>query len=162
MGNRIATFYTNKGCFKIELFEDKVPITTGNFIKLANDGFYNDLIFHRVIKNFMIQAGCPEGTGAGGPGYTIQDEFHKDCSNMRGTISMANRGPNTGGSQWFINVVDNTYLDYDKKPSSSKHPVFGKVIEGMEVVDIISNVRTGRNDKPLEDVVINKITITSA
>lgn len=159
MGNRKAIFETNKGTFQIELFEDKAPVTTGNFITLVNQGFYNGLIFHRVIPQFMVQGGCPEGTGTGGPGYTIKDEFHKDLSNMRGTIAMANRGPNTGGSQWFINVVDNCYLDFDKKPYSSAHPVFGKVVEGMEVVDAISQVKTIRNDKPAQDVVIKKISI---
>ena len=157
--NRKAIFDTNKGKFTLELFEDKAPITTGNFIKLVNQGFYNGLIFHRVIPQFMIQGGCPQGTGTGGPGYTIKDEFHKDLSNVRGTIAMANRGPDTGGSQWFINVVDNCYLDYDKKPYSSAHSVFGKVIEGMDVVDAISQVKIGRNDKPAKDVIINKITI---
>ena len=160
MGNRKAIFETTKGTFKIELYEDKAPLTTGNFIKLANQGFYNGLIFHRVIPQFMIQGGCPQGTGTGGPGYTIKDEFHKDLSNVRGTIAMANRGPNTGGSQWFINLVDNCYLDYDKKPYSSAHPVFGKVVEGMEIVDAISQAKTGRNDKPIQDIIIKKITIS--
>lgn len=159
MGNRVAIFQTNKGTFKIELFEDKAPKTTENFIQLVNKGFYNGLIFHRVIPQFMIQGGCPKGNGTGGPGYTIKDEFHKELSNVRGTIAMANRGPNTGGSQWFINVVDNCYLDFDKKPYSSAHPVFGKVIEGMNIVDQISNLKADGNDKPLQDVIINKITI---
>jgi len=159
MGNRKAIFETNKGKFTLELFEDKAPLTTGNFIKLVNQGFYNGLIFHRVIPQFMIQGGCPEGTGTGDPGYSIKDEFHKDLSNVRGTIAMANRGPNTGGSQWFINVVDNCYLDFDKKPYTSAHPVFGKVVEGMEIVDAISQVKLGRNDKPVQDVIIKKITI---
>ena len=160
MANKKAVFETNKGKFIVELFEDKAPITTGNFIKLVNQGFYNGLIFHRVIPQFMIQGGCPEGTGTGGPGYIIKDEFHKELSNVRGTIAMANRGPNTGGSQWFINIIDNCYLDFDKKPYSSAHPVFGKVIEGMGIVDAISQVKTGRNDKPVQDIVINKITIS--
>lgn len=159
MGNRKAIFDTNKGNFTLELYEDKVPLTTGNFIKLVNQGFYNGLIFHRVIPQFMIQGGCPEGTGTGGPGYSIKDEFHKDLSNVRGTIAMANRGPNTGGSQWFINIVDNCYLDYDKKPYTSAHPVFGKVVEGIDIVDAISQVKTGRNDKPVQGVIIKKITI---
>ena len=160
MANRRAIFETTKGKFTIELYEDKAPLTTGNFIKLANQGFYNGLIFHRVIPQFMIQGGCPEGTGTGGPGYTIKDEFHKDLSNVRGTIAMANRGPNTGGSQWFINIVDNCYLDFDKKPYSSAHPVFGKVVDGMEIVDAISQVKTSRNDKPAQDIIIKKITIS--
>lgn len=159
MGNRIAIFQTTKGTFKVELFEDKAPKTTENFIQLVNKGFYNGLIFHRVIPQFMIQGGCPKRNGTGGPGYTIKDEFHKDLSNVRGTIAMANHGPDTGGSQWFINVVDNCYLDYNKKPYNSAHPVFGKIIEGINVVDEISNVEADENDKPLQDVTINKITI---
>lgn len=159
MVNRKAIVETNKGKFTVELFEDKAPVTTGNFIKLANQGFYNGLVFHRVIPQFMIQSGCPRGTGTGGPGYTIKDEFHKELSNVRGTIAMANRGPNTGGSQWFINVVDNTYLDFDKQPYSSAHPVFGKVVEGIDVIDAISTVEADGNDKPVENVVINHITI---
>ena len=159
MVNRKAFFETNKGNFTLELFEDKAPLTSGNFIKLANQGFYNGLLFHRVIPQFMIQGGCPKGTGTGGPGYTIKDEFHKELSNLRGTIAMANRGPNTGGSQWFINVVDNCNLDFDKKPYTSAHPVFGKVIEGMDVVDAISKVKADGNDKPLQEVMIKKITI---
>jgi peptidylprolyl isomerase len=161
MVNRKAIFDTNKGKFTLELFEDKVPVTTGNFVKLVNQAFYNGLIFHRVIPQFMIQGGCPKGNGTGGPGYAIKDEFHKELSNVRGTIAMANSGPNTGGSQWFINIVDNCYLDFDKKPYTSAHPVFGKVIEGMNVVDEISKVKADRNDKPFQDVIINKITISS-
>jgi cyclophilin family peptidyl-prolyl cis-trans isomerase len=160
MANRKALIETTKGKFTLELFEDKAPKTTENFIQLANKGFFNNLIFHRVIPQFMIQSGCPKGNGTGGPGYTIKDEFHGACSNVRGTISMANRGPNTGGSQWFINVVDNTYLDFDKKPLSSAHAVFGKVVEGMDVVDAISNAKADGNDKPLQDIVIKSITIT--
>jgi cyclophilin family peptidyl-prolyl cis-trans isomerase len=159
MANRKAIFETSKGTFTLELYEDKAPATTGNFIKLAQKGFYNGLIFHRVIHNFMIQGGCPKGTGTGGPGYVIPDEFHADLSNVRGSIAMANCGPNTGGSQWFINLVDNTYLDFDKPPKTSQHPVFGKVISGMDVVDAIGAVKTGRGDKPLLDIVIKKITI---
>jgi cyclophilin family peptidyl-prolyl cis-trans isomerase len=158
MTNRKAVFETTKGRFTIELFEDKAPLTTENFIKLVDQEFYNGLIFHRVIPQFMIQGGCPEGNGTGGPGYTIKDEFHKELSNVRGTIAMANRGPNTGGSQWFINVIDNCYLDFDKKPYSSAHPVFGKVVEGMNIVENISTVKTDASDKPVEDVLINKVT----
>lgn len=160
MGNRVAAFHTTKGTFRIELFEDKAPVTTENFIKLVTKGFYDGLIFHRVIPQFMIQGGCPKGNGTGGPGYTIKDEFHKDLSNVRGTIAMANRGPNTGGSQWFINVIDNCYLDFDKKPYSSAHPVFGKVIEGMDVVDLISNAKTDANDRPVQEIRVNKVTIS--
>ena len=158
MSNRKAVFDTNKGKFTVELFEDKAPQTSDNFIKLAQKGFYNGLLFHRVIANFMIQTGCPNGTGTGGPGYAIRDEFGKGLSNIRGTLSMANRGPNTGGSQFFINLVDNTFLDYDKEPSSSRHPVFAKVVEGMNIVDEIASVKTDRQDKPLNKVFINKIT----
>ncbi|MCL4307529.1 MAG: peptidylprolyl isomerase [Candidatus Thermoplasmatota archaeon] len=137
---------TTMGNVKIELFDD-MPVTAGNFRKLVEKGFYNGVIFHRVIPGFMIQGGDPTGTGMGGPGYTIKDEFNKKYSNTRGTLSMANAGPNTGGSQFFINVVDNRYLD-------GKHPVFGKVTEGMDVVDSISNVKRDRNDRPLSQVAI--------
>jgi len=153
MANRIAEFNTNKGNFKIELFNDKAPVTTGNFMKLVDDEFYNGLVFHRVIPNFMIQGGCPHGTGGGGPGYTIKDEFHPELKHdCKGVLSMANAGPNTGGSQFFITVAPTPHLD-------NHHSVFGKVIEGMDVVEAISKVKTVRNDKPLEDVVINNITI---
>lgn len=153
MGNIIAVFNTNMGSFKIELFEDKAPITTKNFIKLANDGFYNGLIFHRVINGFMIQSGCPNGTGTGGPGYTIKDEFHPDLKHdCEGILSMANAGPNTGGSQFFITVAPTSWLD-------KHHSVFGKVIEGMDVVRQISELKTVRNDKPLNNVIINKVVI---
>ena len=138
---------TNQGDIRIKLYED-MEITAGNFKKLVGEGFYDGIIFHRVIDGFMIQGGDPEGRGTGGPGYTIKDEF-KGHKNNRGTISMANSGPNTGGSQFFINLVDNNFLD-------EKHPVFGEVIEGMDVVDKIGKVKTDAQDKPLEDVVIEK------
>jgi len=165
--NSIAVFDTSLGEFKIELFEDKSPITAGNFKKLAEEGFYDGTRFHRVIKNFMNQGGDPLSKdlaqsarwGTGSPGYSIKDEFIEGLSNVRGSISMANSGPNTGGSQFFINVVDNTNLDWDKPPVQSKHPVFGKVIDGMDVVDAINNVETVPGDRPKEDVLINKITI---
>ena len=139
---------TNMGDIVIELYDD-MPITAGNFKKLVGEGFYNGVIFHRVIDGFMIQGGDPTGTGMGGPGYTIKDEFtHKGGNeNNRGTISMANAGPNTGGSQFFINLVDNNYLD-------SKHPVFGEVVEGMDVVDKIAKIETDSRNKPFEDIVI--------
>ncbi|MFH1102103.1 MAG: peptidylprolyl isomerase [Methanobacteriota archaeon] len=160
MGNSKAVFDTSKGKFTIELFEDKAPLTTDNFIKLAKKGFYNGVVFHRVIPEFMVQCGCPYGTGTGGPGYTIRDEFIKGLSNVRGTMAMANTGrPNTGGSQFFINLVDNTFLDFDKEPVSSRHPVFGKVTEGMNVVDEIAAVKRDGQDKPFVDVVINTVTI---
>ena len=119
-------FETTMGNIKIKLRDD-MPITAGNFKQLVEKGYYDGLIFHRVIPDFMIQGGCPNGTGTGGPGYAIPDEFVKGSSNLRGTISMANAGPNSGGSQFFINLVDNTYLDWDKPPASSKHPVFGEI-----------------------------------
>ncbi len=153
MTNKIVEFNTNKGNFKIELYVDKAPVTTGNFIKLVDDGFYNGLIFHRVIPNFMVQCGCPHGTGRGGPGYTIRDEFHPDLKHdSKGMLSMANAGPNTGGSQFFITVAETPWLD-------GKHSIFGKVIEGMEVVDSISKVEKDRNDKPLQNVVVNSVKI---
>jgi len=151
--NRIAVFDTNKGQFTVELFEDKAPQTTKNFITLVEKGFYNNLIFHRVIAGFMIQGGDPEGTGMGGPGYTIKDEFHPDLKHdAPGILSMANAGPNTGGSQFFITLDKTPWLD-------GKHAVFGKVIKNLDVVQAIGKVKTGPNDKPVEDVVINSITI---
>ena len=137
---------TSMGNITIQLYSD-MPITTGNFLSLVEKGFYDGVIFHRIIDGFMIQGGDPEGTGMGGPGYTIEDEFTDNNRNDRGTIAMANAGPNTGGSQFFINLVDNNFLD-------DKHPAFGKVIEGMDVVDKISKVETDSNDRPLEEVVI--------
>jgi peptidylprolyl isomerase len=148
---KTVTLETNMGTIKIELFSDMV-ITAGNFESLVSKGFYNGVIFHRVIGGFMIQGGDPTGTGSGGPGYKIKDEF-KGHSNIRGTIAMANAGPNTGGSQFFINLVDNTYLD-------QKHPVFGKVISGMDVVDKIANVQTDDADRPLSEVKIIKATLS--
>ncbi|PIN69292.1 peptidylprolyl isomerase [Candidatus Woesearchaeota archaeon CG11_big_fil_rev_8_21_14_0_20_43_8] len=142
---------TNMGDIVIELASD-MPITAGNFEKLVREGFYDDTIFHRVIDNFMIQGGDPEGTGMGGPGYTIKDEFTASNRNDRGTISMANAGPNTGGSQFFINLVNNNFLD-------QKHPVFGKVVQGMEIVDKIGKIKVDSSDKPLEEVKIIKATL---
>lgn len=150
---------TNMGDIIIELRDD-MPITTSNFENLVKQGTYDGVIFHRVIDNFMIQGGDPTRTGMGDPSIpTIQDEFVEGSSNLRGTISMANRGPNTGSSQFFINLVDNTYLDWDKPPMQSKHPAFGKVVEGMDVVDKIGKVKTGPGDKPIEDVIIEKAEI---
>lgn len=146
-----VTLETNMGNIKIELFEKEMPITAGNFRKLVEKGFYDGVVFHRVIPDFMIQGGDPTGTGMGGPGYVIKDEFTKNNHNSRGTISMANAGPNTGGSQFFINVVDNRYLD-------SKHPVFGKIVEGMDVADKISKAKRDRGDKPVSKILINKAT----
>jgi peptidyl-prolyl cis-trans isomerase A (cyclophilin A) len=154
MANRHADFVTSMGDFRIELFEDNAPITTGNFIQLTEAGYYNGLIFHRVIDNFMIQGGCPNGTGTGGPGYSIEDEFHPDLKHDGpGVLSMANAGPNTGGSQFFITLVATDWLD-------GRHAVFGKVTDGMDVVNAIGNIQTGPQDRPLEAVTINEVTIT--
>jgi len=142
---------TNKGDIVIEL-DQNMPITAGNFEKLVREGFYDGITFHRVIDNFMIQGGCPTGNGTGGPGYTIKDEFTASNKNDKGTISMANAGPNTGGSQFFINLVNNNYLD-------KNHPVFGKVVEGMDIVEAIGKVKVGRADKPKEPVTIEKASI---
>ena len=144
---------TPMGNITIELRPD-MPVTAGNFAKLAGQGFYDGVIFHRVIDGFMIQGGDPTGTGRGGPGYTIKDEFTRNNRNDRGTIAMANAGPNTGGSQFFINLVNNNFLD-------TKHPVFGKVVEGMDVVDKIGKVKTDRDDRPLTPVKILKATVVS-
>ena len=131
-----------------------MPITTENFEQLVKEGFYDGVIFHRIIEGFMIQGGDPQGTGTGGPGYKIKDEFTHAGGNKNDkyTLSMANAGPNTGGSQFFINLVDNNFLD-------GKHPTFGKVIEGMDVVDKIAKVEKDANDKPLEDVTIIKAEV---
>ncbi len=144
--NKKVLLKTSMGDVTIELFAD-MPVTSGNFEKLAGKGFYNGTIFHRVIDGFMIQGGDPSGTGCGGPGYSIKDEFSKSNKNNRGTIAMANAGPNTGGSQFFINLVDNNFLD-------KKHPVFGKVTEGMDAVDMIGKTRTGPGDRPVKEVKI--------
>jgi peptidylprolyl isomerase len=144
---------TSMGDITLQLYDD-MPITTGNFQKLVEQGYYNGVIFHRVIDGFMIQGGDPEGTGMGGPGYTIKDEFTDHNRNDRGTISMANSGPNTGGSQFFINLVDNSFLN-------SLHPAFGKVIAGMDVVDAIGAVQTDANDRPLTEVKIIEAKIVS-
>ena len=150
---KTAVIETNMGTMEIELYTEKAPITTKNFIDLANKNFYDTLIFHRVIKDFMIQGGDPLGTGTGGPGYTIKDEFHKDLKHdSAGILSMANAGPNTGGSQFFITLIATPWLD-------NRHSVFGKVTKGMDVLKKIGSVKTGVNDKPIDKVVIKKITI---
>jgi len=150
---KIAKFETSMGDFEIELFVDKAPITTKNFIDLSEKGFYDGLIFHRVIDGFMIQGGDPEGRGTGGPGYSIKDEFHPELKHdSEGVLSMANAGPNTGGSQFFITLAATPWLD-------GKHAVFGKVVSGMDVVKAIGKVQVGANDKPVEDVVIKRIII---
>ena len=142
---------TSMGDITLELRED-MPVTSGNFAELVGKGFYNGVIFHRVIDGFMIQGGDPTGTRCGGPGYRIKDEFMPDNKNNKGTIAMANAGPNTGGSQFFINLVNNNYLD-------KAHPAFGKVIEGFDVVEKIGKVKTNYNDRPLEDVVIKEAVL---
>ena len=153
MANRHANFRTSQGDFRLELFEDKAPITPGNFIKLAEAGFYNRLVFHRIISGFMIQGGCPQGTGRGGPGYNIEDEFHPELQHDGpGVLSMANSGPNTGGSQFFIALVPTDWLN-------NHHAVFGKVVEGIEVVNAIGAVQTGAQDRPVEDVIVEEGTI---
>jgi cyclophilin family peptidyl-prolyl cis-trans isomerase len=166
--NPIAVIETNKGTIEIELYQDLMPITAGNFIKLAEEGFYDGVKFHRVIENFMIQSGDPITKtdeimryGTGGPGYSIQDEHIRNdkLTNIRGTIAMANSGPNSGGSQFFINLIDNQRLDFDKPPAASKHPVFGQVVSGMDVVDTIAQVEVNATSLPLESVVMEKVTI---
>ncbi len=166
--NPVAILNTNKGIIEIELFEDVMPITAGNFVNLAEKDFYNQTKFHRVIDGFMIQGGDPNTKtdevltyGRGGPGYSIPDEHIKAAhlTNTRGTISMANSGPESGGSQFFINLINNDRLDFDKQPLSSKHPVFGRVVSGMEVVDAIAGVEINPTNLPLEDVVIQSVEI---
>jgi peptidyl-prolyl cis-trans isomerase A (cyclophilin A) len=154
MANRTAEFKTNQGEFSVELFEDKAPITTKNFVDLIEKGFYDGLTFHRVIDGFMIQGGCPSGTGTGGPGYKIKDEFHSDLKHSGpGILSMANAGPNSGGSQFFITLAATPWLD-------NKHAVFGKVTKGLDVVEKIGKVRTGGGDRPAEPVVMESVTLS--
>lgn len=158
---------TSKGDIEIKLYSEESPVTVNNFLNLAKNNFYDGVKFHRVMENFMIQAGDPlskddnmkAAWGTGGPGYKIDDEYVEELSNVRGTIAMANAGPNTGGSQFFINVVNNTGLDWDKEPATSKHPVFGEVVSGMEVADAISKVETAARNMPVEDVVIESIEL---
>jgi len=155
----LVVLHTTMGDIVIRLYDD-MPVTAGNFVKLARSGFYDGTIFHRVIAGFMIQGGDPTGTGTGGPGYTITDEFVKGHSNTRGTIAMANTGrPNTGGSQFFINLVNNDFLDWDNPRTPSAHPVFGEVAEGLAVVDKIGKVKTNSADKPKVPVRIEKAEV---
>jgi cyclophilin family peptidyl-prolyl cis-trans isomerase len=148
-----ATMTTSEGPITIELFDEDAPKTVANFKKLAADGFYDGLIFHRVIKDFMIQGGCPQGTGTGGPGYTFEDEFN-DHKVVRGALAMANAGPNTNGSQFFlVTVPEASWLD-------GKHTVFGQITEGLDVVDKIEAKPTDARDKPTEDVRIESLTFT--
>lgn len=164
--NPIVVLSTTLGDIVLELYTDKMPVTAGNFLKLAKEGFYTNTKFHRVIDGFMIQGGDPNSKGydtstygRGGPGYAIPDEFVSGLSNVRGTISMANSGPDTGGSQFFINFGNNTNLDFDQEPLSSKHPVFGNVVGGIDVVDAIIKVETGPGDIPVTPVEILGVAI---
>jgi cyclophilin family peptidyl-prolyl cis-trans isomerase len=148
-----ATIHTNHGPIAVELFEDDAPKTVANFTKLADEGFYDGVIFHRVIPDFMIQGGDPTGTGSGGPGYTFEDEFN-DNKVVRGALAMANAGPNTNGSQFFIVTTEAaSWLD-------GKHTVFGRVTEGMDVVNEISALKTDARDRPRTDVVIERVELT--
>jgi peptidyl-prolyl cis-trans isomerase B (cyclophilin B) len=147
-----ATLHTNHGAIEVELFDDDAPKTVENFRKLSADGFYDGLVFHRVIKDFMIQGGCPQGTGTGGPGYQFEDEFN-DHKIVRGALAMANAGPNTNGSQFFIVTTDAApWLD-------GKHTVFGQVTSGMDAVDAIENAPTGAGDRPVDDAVIERVEL---
>ena len=147
-----ATMHTSQGPIELELFDEQAPNTVRNFQDLTRDGFYDGLIFHRVIEDFMIQGGCPEGTGTGGPGYTFEDEFN-DNKVVRGALAMANAGPNTNGSQFFIVTVEEaSWLD-------GKHTVFGRVTGGMEAVDAIEGVEKGPGDRPVEPQVIERIEL---
>jgi len=147
-----ATLYTNHGAIALELYDDDAPKTVDNFLKLARDGFYDGVIFHRVIPDFMIQGGDPTGTGTGGPGYQFEDEPNQH-SIVRGALAMANAGPNTNGSQFFIVTTEAApWLD-------GKHTVFGRVTEGMDVVDAISDVETDSGDRPRSEVVIERVDL---
>lgn len=153
MANPTAVFETTEGTFTAELYAERAPRTVANFVKLARDGFYDGIIFHRVIEDFMIQGGDPDGTGLGGPGYTIDDEFHDELRHdSPGILSMANAGPNTGGSQFFITLAATPWLD-------DRHAVFGKVTSGMDVVDAIGSTDTDASDRPIDDVRMASVTI---
>ncbi len=154
MANPTVTIETNHGTITAEMYMDVAPKTAGNFIELAKKGYYDGLIFHRVIEGFMIQGGCPEGSGRGGPGYNIPDEFAPGLAHTeKGTFSMANAGPNTGGSQFFITLAATPWLD-------GKHAIFGKVTDGLDVVEAIGKIDTGMQDRPREDVVMKKVTVS--
>jgi peptidyl-prolyl cis-trans isomerase B (cyclophilin B) len=155
MANENATIETNHGTIELELFADDAPETVANFKKLAGEGFYDGLVFHRVISDFMIQGGCPQGSGTGGPGYTFRDEIN-DHPIVRGTLAMANAGPNTNGSQFFLVTAEATpWLD-------GKHTAFGQVTSGMDVVDEIQSVQTDGRDRPVEPVTMEKVTADDA
>jgi peptidyl-prolyl cis-trans isomerase B (cyclophilin B) len=147
-----ATVHTSAGAIGVELFDEDAPKTVSNFRKLADDGFYDGLVFHRVIKDFMIQGGCPQGTGTGGPGYTFEDEIN-DHKVVRGALAMANAGPNTNGSQFFIVTTQEApWLD-------GKHTVFGEVVEGMDAVDAIEGTPTDNSDRPVEPQAIDRVEL---
>jgi cyclophilin family peptidyl-prolyl cis-trans isomerase len=147
-----ATMHTNHGPIELEFFDDDAPKTVENFVRLSRDGYYDGLVFHRVIKDFMIQGGCPQGTGTGGPGYEFEDEINEHKI-VRGALAMANRGPNTNGSQFFIVTTDAApWLD-------GKHTVFGEVRAGMEAVDSIEGTETGAQDRPKQDAVIERVEV---
>jgi cyclophilin family peptidyl-prolyl cis-trans isomerase len=149
-----ATLHTNHGPIALELFEQDAPKTVENFTRLSREGFYDGLTFHRVIPDFMIQGGCPEGTGTGGPGYEFEDEINPNPM-VRGALAMANRGPDTNGSQFFIVTRDEaSWLD-------GKHTVFGRVADGMDAVDAIEAVETGANDRPVDPVKIERLELAS-
>ena len=151
--NRHAIIETTMGTIEVELFEDKAPLTTGNFIKLAQRGFYDGVIFHRVISDFMVQTGDPDGNGTGGPGYTIKDEFGPGLKHSKaGILSMANAGPNTGGSQFFITTIPTPWLD-------GKHAIFGQVIKGQSIVNEISTVARDGEDRPLKTIMMRTVKI---
>jgi peptidyl-prolyl cis-trans isomerase B (cyclophilin B) len=147
-----ATMHTSEGAIELELFDEEAPKTVENFTRLAGEGFYDGLVFHRVIPDFMIQGGCPQGTGSGGPGYTFEDEIN-DHKVVRGALAMANAGPNTNGSQFFIVTTDAApWLD-------GKHTVFGRVTSGQDIADRISEAERDSRDKPREDVVIERLAV---
>ena len=155
-GRPVVLFETSMGNFEAELYTDLAPKTAENFLTLVNKKFYDGTIFHRVIAGFMIQGGDPKGTGTGGPGYSIQDEFGPGLThNAAGILSMANSGPNTGGSQFFITLAPTDWLD-------GKHAIFGKVVSGMDVVRAIGQAETSLSDRPVEDVVIKSLTVKPA
>jgi len=156
------TFYTTLGNFEAKMHDSIKPITAGNFISLTDSMFYDGIIFHRIISNFVIQGGDPLGTGYGGPGYAIPDEFDASLSNVERTLSMANSGPNTGGSQFFINLKNNKFLDFNKAPLSSAHPVFGIVQSGWSVCKAIEAVPVDGNDKPITPVVMDSVRVTGS
>ena len=153
MAERKIQFTTNKGVFVAQMFEEKAPQTTKNFIELTEKGFYDGLIFHRVIDGFMIQGGDPTGTGRGGPGYRIKDEFGEGLAHdSEGILSLANAGPNTGGSQFFITLAPTPWLN-------GHHAIFGKVVKGMDVVREIGSVATNFQDRPVDPVVMEKVEV---